>query len=365
MRPFSPPGPAPGPLGTAPLPRDRARWHELLAALDADTLAETFLRRVRSVDGYREPPLPISRIHDDAVESFARLIEALRTGDRTPTEEIALRVGSSRARAGVPLTSLMAAIQLDFSMLWGELCAHGRADDAELLLRHTTTVWHVVEDYVRQTERAYLAERSRMSEESASVRRGLIAELLGDTAPSGTRLVELAELLELDPAGRFAVAVAHGEAVAELRIEIANLERADRQTLALYHHGGLVLVVPLHPGDSLEPLRRLPLGLVERVEGLARVAAAARLAAELGVLAETGAHPESVGAAAVTPAPAGLDSCAGGCPISSCSASSTSRGRSPSAAPSSARISSRRSTPTSAPAARRRRRPSSTATETP
>ena len=277
------------PLATAPQPGDHERWLELLGRLEVEPLARRFIALVRQIDGYREPPIPISRILADAVESFERLIDALATDDTAPTLQIAIRVGTTRARAEVPLISLMAAIQLDFSMLWESLCAVAEEHDAPLLLRHTSRVWQVVDDYVRQTEQAYLAEERRMAEEVDSVRRGLTAELLGGAEPSPTRLAQLAERLGVELGDEYAVAFAAGGAVASLRIAIARLAGSGRTTLETYHHGGLVLAVPLRPGDptgAVEGLATLPIGLVGSVPGLAGLARATRLAVELASLAD-------------------------------------------------------------------------------
>lgn len=278
-----------GALATVPLPADAARWRELLETVDVPSVAERFVERVREIDGYRQPRVPLSRIHEDAVESFTRLLESLATGDPELTRAIAIHVGVTRARAEVPLISLMSAIQLDFSMIWDELCALGGPGDAELLLRHTNSVWHVVDNYVRQTEQAYLEETHRMEDEAASVRRALITELLGEPSPPPSRLEQLSELLGLDPDADFLAVLARGDAIAPARVEIARLERSGHRVLPLYHHGGLAIVLPLEQDgvqESAGRLRELPVGVVEPVAGLARVSAAARFAGELATLAE-------------------------------------------------------------------------------
>ena len=262
---------------------EEQRWQELLAGLDISDLSRAFLTQLTGVDEYAAPRIPIAQIRLDADESFRGLIAALATNDPTPTIEIATRVGVTRARAGIPLASLMSAIQLDFNVLWNQLLGLKTPSDETLLLHRANSVWKIVDMYVRQTQQAYLLEERRMSSELESQRRALVAELLGDHRLLPRRIDEIADQLDLEPDGEYSVAVGFAAAVADLRVEVASCERHGHRVLAMYRGGGLIVVRPAGPHAEHERMRELRVGLVEPVAGLASVSGAAKLASELGL----------------------------------------------------------------------------------
>lgn len=269
-----------------PDPADPAerRWRELLDALEIADLTTSFLEQLGAVDDYAEPVVPLAQIRLDADESFERLIAALAANDPEPTIPIATRVGVTRARAGIPLPSLMTAIRLDFSVLWDHLLALRTPADEPLLLERANTVWHIVDTYVRQTQQAYMLEERRMTHEAESLQRALVAELLAELRPSARRVEEIAERLGLDPDAAYTVAFGTGDAVPDLRVEVATCERHGHAVLAMYRGGGLIVVRPDAPHQQHSSMRRLRVGLVEPVAGLANVAEATLLAAELADL---------------------------------------------------------------------------------
>ena len=183
------------PMSSRPLPTDRDRWLRLLDSIDIPALTRRFLDAVRQAPDYSDPPIPWSRIAEDARESFVGLVSALRQTDQPTLEAIATHVGVTRARAGIPLTSLMTAIRLDFSLLWEELIALGDTEDMGILLRHAALVSETVETYVQQTQHAYLVEERRMAEEVDAERRGLLTELLAGTTVEPARLERIADRL--------------------------------------------------------------------------------------------------------------------------------------------------------------------------
>ena len=289
---------APRTLSDTPAASDRGRWLELLDQLDLDELTDTFASLIGGIPGYDPPPVPHAEIRRTGRASFEALVDGLRAGGLERTVPVASDVGVSRARAGIPITSLMTAIRQDFTVLWEALTRIAGVEDAELLVRHTGIVLLTVDEYAGQTQRAYVAELQRMRDEEASVRQGLIAALFQDPPPTEEHLREIAAELGLEPETPLAVFSAHGDDVAPLRVAIAELERAGAEVHTRHlgdHVLGFTRRIEL-PGsrlsDAIAMLHGTRIGIAFAASGLADLRQAAATARDLArVLApgETGA----------------------------------------------------------------------------
>lgn len=276
---------------------DAVRWDALLDRLDVDRLTDTFLERVLRIEDYAASPLPASEIRRTATASFNALITSLRhDADARAMDEARLGqatdVGVSRARANIPIESLMTAIRLDFSVLWAELTRLAADEDAPLLVRHTESVWRVVDSYASQTQATYAAERQRMLGEASSIRQGYVAAIFGQDPPGPELLGRIATEIGVAPDAALGVAVALGEDAPALRVAVALAARAGGVMLTHPLADGLVAFWPVDgkagspASETTERLRGLRCGLVERTTGLGSVASAARFARELASLVE-------------------------------------------------------------------------------
>ena len=201
-----------------------ARWDALLDGLSVDRLSSLFLERVLRLGDYRDGTLPASEIRRTAAVSFRALIASLRGASderelAAVRQDIALEVGVSRARAGVPVESLTSAIRLDFTVLWSELMQLADPADAELLVRRAETVWDVVDSYAMQTQATYLAERQRMAQEASSVRQGYVAALFGPASPPPELLARTARELGIAEDAVLAVAAAAADGTGAFVLE--------------------------------------------------------------------------------------------------------------------------------------------------
>ena len=277
-------------------PRDSERWNVLLDGLEVPRLTDEFLDRVQQLDDYRDGALPASEIRRTATASFYALIESLRPGTDSPElfaarQDIALDVGVSRARAGLPVESLMTAIRLDFTVLWSALMDLARAEDAELLVRRAETVWEVVDSYASQTQATYILERQRMAQEESSLRQGHVAALLGPVSPTEEILQGIAGALGVAPDASLVVAAASADNAAALRLVVAG---AARRGTDLFTHplpDGLAAfwVADERAGSALaeatHQVRGIRCGLVEQVRGLGGLRPAVQAARALAALA--------------------------------------------------------------------------------
>lgn len=275
---------------------DALRWESLLDRLDVGELTDEFIRRLGTVPSYAVSPLPASEIRRTGSASFEALILAMKAEDDEPDylrerDAIALDVGVSRARAGVPIEALMTAIRLDFSVIWEAITGIAEPGDAQLLVGHTARVWEVVDGYAGETQRAYVAELARIQAEAASMRQGYLATLFSQKNLTPAALERIAEELGQDLDTEYVVAVASWDHIPALRLALANAP-AGRQVFTYSRADALVVFFPLgiragSEGQRLyASLERLTCGLLGEGCTLERVPHAAAVAASLAKLLE-------------------------------------------------------------------------------
>ncbi|MGR4010196.1 PucR family transcriptional regulator [Leucobacter sp. 1207-22] len=281
-------------LGTDAAPTVEPRWLELLDRLNPETLTESFLTLIVEVDGYQAPPIPRSEIRRTAVLSFIAILDGLRSGQLDETVSISTDVGVSRARAGVSLSSLLTAVRLDFAVMWDALTSVAEADDAQVLVRHTRMMLRTVDEYVAQTQNAYLAEAQRIREESASLRRELLESLFSGLHTTTEQVSALARELQLSVTAPLLVAAAVGEDAVTLRVELAELERLGCTVHTHFLDGAVIAFLPAtsqsrtHDAMCLARLESLRIGFTTVADGLAGLPTGARIARDLALVIEPG-----------------------------------------------------------------------------
>lgn len=275
---------------------DARRWVALLDRLDVGELTAEFIERLGAVPGYASSPLPAREIRRTGSASFQALILAMKADNDGPDylrerDAIALDVGVTRARAGVPIESLMTAIRLDFAIIWEAITGIAEPGDAQLLVGHTARVWEVVDGYAGETQRAYVAELARIQAEAASMRQGYLATLFSEVNLAPAALDRIAQELGLGLETEYVVAVAPWDHIPALRLALANAP-AGAQVFTHSLADALVAFFPLdlRPGSGPQRLYAsldgLTCGLMGEGCTLDRVPQAAAVAASLaGLLA--------------------------------------------------------------------------------
>lgn len=145
---------------------DADRWFELMLNLyeQRETLTRTFLEEVYSVKGYAESTIARSDMRktaDDAFDAILRWVIDSRS-DTDNRAILAHRLGIQRAQQGVPLRDLVTAISLDFKVIWRQLLAIARPEDAPLLSRNVERIWDAVDGFSRTTQIEYHNECVRL-----------------------------------------------------------------------------------------------------------------------------------------------------------------------------------------------------------
>ena len=283
------------PLEPRPRSVQDQRWQALLDRLDVEAMTERFVAQVTRRPEYGPQALTEPELRRVSSPIFAAMVHSLKVGeddaDATATTlALATELGTYRAQAGVSLEYLMAAIRLDFSVLWDALLEVGTPADARVMVAHTAQVWDVVDSFAARTRTTYLAEAERLATEAASRREDYVSGIFAEDPPSSEALRRLAARLDIPPAASLGVAAALGDDVPALRAVLRSGQLRGGEVLTHPVGGGIVAfwVLDDRPGGPLhtlvEQLRDVRCGLVEQVDGLGELRDHARLAQDLAAL---------------------------------------------------------------------------------
>lgn len=265
------------------------RWRELVAAMtsEVDALAETFLGTVGDIDGYRAGPVSEEQLRESARDSLALILSAVAT-DSTTTQLSSLpgELGRLRARQGVPGEDLVAAVQLDFGLLWSALLTRARDSDMAVLALHVENLWSVVDDYARAVQQSYLEERALLAATTRDEQRTYLAELLGPAGQSPRDVQNIARALGVEADAVFRVVVADAAASPHAHRAAARVTTLGEQLFVLNQPGRVVLLWPAPRSGGqqerqLQQLQGMAGGLVSDVAGLGAVPAATATAFEI------------------------------------------------------------------------------------
>ncbi|MGA5537878.1 helix-turn-helix domain-containing protein [Mycolicibacterium nivoides] len=185
-----------------PLPDREAngRWQillEKLAGID-DQLAAEYLERIDGGARYYDGVPDEHDLKDSARNAFRYLLGCLLA--RPLSAELMAfpaQVGALRARQGIALENLSAAVRNDFLVAWSALLRLADDADMEVLAMHVGQLWTVVDDFAGAIQRGYMDERLQMARTNIIEQQQSLSDLLSDE-PGPTVVHRAAEVLGLD-----------------------------------------------------------------------------------------------------------------------------------------------------------------------
>ncbi|CDO28370.1 helix-turn-helix domain-containing protein [Mycolicibacterium porcinum] len=203
-------------MGLLPDGEADGRWQillEKLAGID-DELAAEYLERIDGGARYYDSVPDEHDLKDSARNAFRYLLGCLLA--RPLSAELMAfpaHVGALRARQGIALENLSAAVRNDFLVAWSALLR--LADDADMavLARHVGQLWTVVDDFAGAIQRGYLDQRLQMARADIIEQQQCLSDLFSDE-PSPSVLHRAAEVLGLDETARYWVVGIAAEAAA-------------------------------------------------------------------------------------------------------------------------------------------------------
>ncbi|MER5388955.1 helix-turn-helix domain-containing protein [Saccharopolyspora sp. NPDC002686] len=259
---------------------------------DLDELVDDFLAELSAIEPYASGAVPEDELRHDAaasIEFLLRTIAGLPVPQRL--ENSCERIGRRRVHLGVPLDVLLRAVRLDFRVLWSAFLR--RVDPSELprMVHNTVRVWDVVEDYSTGVHMAYAKEADALAGEREHERSRLVDSLLATRGRDAQIVAQVAQVLDMDPKGRFLVAAAPSDAPRPLR-QVADQLRASAvpvhvQTIDRRQ----ILIAELPPRSHGAPARWLdgvPCGIGPIADGLADLPRALWISVEVAATTSAG-----------------------------------------------------------------------------
>ncbi|MBI0315278.1 MULTISPECIES: helix-turn-helix domain-containing protein [Streptomyces violaceusniger group] len=216
----------------------------------------------------------------DALEMLVRTVAQLPVP--ADVAEVSERVGTRRARQGVPLDALLAAARLDFRVVWTALVHRAEERNMTHLVASAYYVWEAVERHVTGIMTAYQRTVLEMGRRAEDERQMWFARLMDCGGRNPTVVSDAALALGFQVAGEYVCVAASAQHAAAPRRAAAELRAAGIlvQQQALDSHA--VLTARLGPRATAETvlgcLGDTPCGVSPIVGRLADVPRAVRLA---------------------------------------------------------------------------------------
>jgi hypothetical protein len=272
------------------------RWQALLEELAGidDQLAAEYLRRIDGGARYYDNVPHENDLKDSARNAFRYLLESLLARSLSP-ELIAFpaEVGALRARQGIALENLSAAVRSDFLVAWSALLRLADDSDMPVLARHVGQLWIVVDDFAGAVQRGYLDQRLRMARTNIIEQQQSLSDLFSDE-PSPALVHRAAEILGLDETASYWVVglVAEEDTSALTR----RLDALGAVALDQTSKGVTLILLSAHSrwpddealaADLLPGVRGAVASRTVQLQNVFRSAATVRLLVQLGMEATT------------------------------------------------------------------------------
>lgn len=261
---------------------DRLRRTALVCLRNVDELVDIWFTALRGIPSYQEGLVASDVIRTECTLVFTRLLSEI--GDLPVPPEarsVSNRVGHSRAIRGIPLSDLLAAIRLDYGVIWDGLIAQIGPDDSAVVAACVPRLLDAVERHSQDVTKAYNLTQHGMMQSRQDERRLWFTRLIETDGRNQVLNIRACEVLSFQPHQPFTVFV-HTR-TSEQTLDALNAELARRRIVA--HHyaleDGEVLLTQL-----TEPERRSieqwmqpagSLAALGPITGVALVPAAVRL----------------------------------------------------------------------------------------
>src|SRR5699024_6796111 len=158
-----------------------------------------------------------------AHETFRYLLdEMLQKPMSAHQRGAAKRLGQRRDDQRVQLEDLMAAIRMDFIVLWRRMRHMLSTDELPVLVDHTDVLLTVIECYIRQVQVEFIAETARMARDARLATQRHLARLLNTAELSLAATEHIAQGLNVPVNGHFEVVVIHETSVLDAQEALAD-----------------------------------------------------------------------------------------------------------------------------------------------
>lgn len=282
------------------------RWRQLVE--EVDRYSEDFATlHMADIDGgqkFYNGLVDSNELREASITAFRVLVGDLRARSVTepftdagvlPPARFAREIGIRRARQGVDVDKLTAAVHRDFAALWSCLLSVSDAQDALVLALHADEVWACVDAFAGTIQSAYIEERVRITHQESVERQAVVSQLVKGDKLTPTFLAQASRILAIGENGFAWVASAAPGDEDGLRGFLEGLLRAGRVAYESELNGQLVVLwsttdstnpalMGLPRGWSMSQdaaaLHDVPCGIAPLQRGLGSLSLAARVAVE-------------------------------------------------------------------------------------
>lgn len=271
-----------------------ARWRALLDELERrdEELAAEYLEHVEGGARYYDSVPNAEDLRAAARSAFQYVLHTLR--EQPLSAELAAfprEVGGLRARQGIALENLVAAVRSDFVVAWSALLDLARAQDMTVLTVNADLLWRAVDAFAQEVQQGYLEERLKLARASALDQHQCLVDLFADDGPTARDVTRGARVLGLEPQESYRAVATCGDA--ERKTVVGALE-AGRYEFVEHAEQGCSLILlstAQHRGEQLaarspEVFAGAACGIGPCVTGLSRVHRSARAARMLAAVAD-------------------------------------------------------------------------------
>lgn len=223
-------------------------WPTALQQLEAHlpALVDDFLSRLTQLrGGYAS--IRASELRQTAHDTLSYLIA--RLADRPVPHNLAdlpQRLGVRRARQGVDRDQLLAAVRLDYRVLWTGLISITDVVHAEELVQHAEPVLTLVEDYIHSVQVAFLDEREALASDSRSQETRAFALLLAAEDPASIAPA-VASKLRFPVDATYDIVLVSTSAAAKARRIALTFERTRQRFVSWDFDDSVLFVRPMMP----------------------------------------------------------------------------------------------------------------------
>lgn len=262
------------------------RWLELLDRVRSNlsSLVDDFMDHVRSLPTYQAELVPLHQVRGDASRIFAHLL--IQMGDQADIDPRSTlngqKLGAERARAGVPLGDLLAAVHLDSQILWSSLRSHTREDEKDILVAAVEIIWGAVENYTSNVQLGFTDEQALAAAGSLTERSRVVTAMLSNAEQHEEDFRNLAAVLGVEVDALFAVICFERAAEPAMR-RVAQVVGSSKRTVYLHPFGGLNLLFVEQHHDDLSALLGVLGGIACAVAPIAHGVPSLRRSALLAV----------------------------------------------------------------------------------
>lgn len=253
-------------------------WNQVIEELigEIPVLVDDFLGLLQHRGLYEDGQVPPADLEHTAHEMFQVLLEQLSgrptTHHRQHHQDTAVRLAQRRARQDVQIDTLMAAVRLDFIIIWRRLRQLIPESNIDLLVDRTEQILTVVEGYIGQVQLEFIAETARLAHDARLATERHLSRLLNIHQLSTVSLEHIATGLRVDRDGAFEVAVSTDDSVGALQNAAAD-ELAEGSVLGYTYRSRFCLIRQQQRNEP--PLQQLypevPAAHATGIEGLSAI----------------------------------------------------------------------------------------------